>query len=1149
MDTGCFAEIRHSGSLTERHWTQKGDTTVRMTLPPANGHDLYVRVFEEGVDVEIAFADPNGAAKLSDSPVERYATQQSYFPAGASVPRSLVVRSKEPAAAIGTVALYVTRLPRADNSHPNRPLACAAAIRHWAAADMAYAKGRSVELGVEPIGMATARTAFEEAAGHYQMALTELPAAGAEHERGALLLSMAAIAYYELHDWSGAAASAQKAAEVFVRLEDVYQRARAQALLAAAWMEVATKSSAPGQGTITPRDSRARLDDARALLQQVATFHARRGEVYDETLQINNIGLAYYYEARFEEGIPYFRKSRVAFEKLGERSRAALALQNLALCEWGLGHLSAALAMFDRALEWMSPTEYPDLYLLTLNNSGLAHYAAGRFDDSLQLQTRALEFATRSQADRARARSYYGMAVTYYAIGDRDLALRLLHSALDICAAELDARVRVATLRALAVIEDETGLRQEAVAHNSEALTIAAAPSARARILLQLAREYSQQGRGPEAFSILSGLIDSPPNQDGEIQGIALLRRGAALRAAGQLSAAEADLTRSLRLLIRFDALTERFEAGVELARVRVDQQRYADALVEVERALRLSPEMRAQTANPEYRASLSQVLRPALELELDLLWQRYQESSRAGDSQSAHQTAVQALQLVDDSRAQGFDQWRSERLDPRNDERTRMLLADSAALYQKMAESRFQLSAREDRAGADDPRARILREDIAQMRARVGVVNAELAARTSRAGGGTLLQKAVRFEGLPAGQTAIEYWLGPNHAFAWTVNNSAVMWVSLGPAGPIEQAARTLHESMRSFAGASLSARLAACDQMYQLLIAPIEASLSRTTDLVIVPDGPLHYVPFAALRPKAVSNTAYLVQRYSISIAPALRLMSAGAGPSASKKAASFSKQQRGLRRVLIVADPVYSADDSRVPQAFAAAAATQPATEYPLALRGVSERVGSAKLQRLSASGREAKQIQALYQPGEVEVLEGLQATRDNFLSRDLSGYEFIHVASHGLIDSEIPQLSALILGTYGPQGPIRDSYVRAGDLLARTFNARVVVLSACDSALGREFPSEGIVGLRYAALARGAHAVVASLWPVGDGMAADLMTYMYESMTSTARDGGRDAVTSGLAVAASLAAAMRQVLQQSPALDPALWAPFTAYVAGD
>ena len=157
----------------------------------------------------------------------------------------------------------------------------------------------------------------------------------------------------------------------------------------------------------------------------------------------------------------------------------------------------------------------------------------------------------------------------------------------------------------------------------------------------------------------------------------------------------------------------------------------------------------------------------------------------------------------------------------------------------------------------------------------------------------------------------------------------------------------------------------------------------------------------------------------------------------------------------------------------------------------------------------------------------------------LARELEGYRFIHIASHGITDSEIPQISALILGGWDRNGRVTDQYVRAGDLMARTFDAEVVVLSACDTALGREFAGEGLIGLRYAALARGARSVVGSLWPVSDAMGADLMTDMYRYITAA----------EGQRVQVALASAIRSALVRAPSLDPALWGPFAVYVAGD
>lgn len=109
--------------------------------------------------------------------------------------------------------------------------------------------------------------------------------------------------------------------------------------------------------------------------------------------------------------------------------------------------------------------------------------------------------------------------------------------------------------------------------------------------------------------------------------------------------------------------------------------------------------------------------------------------------------------------------------------------------------------------------------------------------------------------------------------------------------------------------------------------------------------------------------------------------------------------------------------------------------------------------------------------------------------------------------------------------------------------------MIVFSACDTALGKEYGSEGIVGLRYAALARGAHAVVASLWPVSDGIAATLMTDLYREIVASDQATGRTQSRGSLQVARALTRAMREELVRAPELDPALWAPFITYVADD
>jgi CHAT domain-containing protein len=1137
---GCMDEGASGRLLPGSQWTQRGSTVERRELPAApGGSPLLVQVEERGVDVEVEILDRAGAVVArSDSPVERGAVQYAYVPATSGA-ITLVVRANEPAGLEGTVR--VAFLAADTPAAPAQSTDCAGALRQWADADMSYARGRSLTLGRITADAGSARAAFEAAGRAYTTARAALQGPANAAERGLLELNLAALAYYGLKDWSGAAFWGARAATTFAASNNTYRRARAQAIEAAAWIELATRAADVDQTAKTPKAASAQFAQARAVLTALARLHTTRHEWYDRALQINNIGLAYTYESRFDYAVPYFVQAQRAFEDLGDTTRSALALQNIGYCDWGMGRLSAALNRFDRAMALMAPMERPNLYLIALNNNGLAHYEAGRFDESLRLENLALDLAVRLQSDQARARSDFGIGVTYYAIGDRELAADFLRRGLDIATPELDARLRVDMLRALAQIELETGRIAEAITHDSEALRLASATWARARILLHLAQEYAVQGDVTGSRRILDELISRPPNHDELVRAMARVQRGKVLHAAGSVQLAQKDLLLAIETLDRFDSLGDRFEARVELARVYADQGLDEQALAVLRRALRYSREIRAQTANPEYRTSIIQSLRPALSLEVDLLHARFTELTKDGRLGAAQVVARESLAAVDDDRAAGFEAWRNENLERRSDKKLARLLSSSSALYRDMAERRFELMVREDHAGTDDARARALREDIARLRVRLGLISSEVARRSESVGDlGSDTRRGTESAGraLAPGRAVIEYWLGTTRAYAWVLKDKGIDWIELPASADIDRAARTLHEVMRS--PASVPARLEACTGLYELVFAPLGSALKDVRELTVVPDGALHYVPFSAMRNSAGGDRPYVVQAFTLSVAPALRFLPREpSAPGSDRDAAAGS-------RMLIVADPIYAADDPRLGNAGKPLVQVALLKDSREILHGAA---GALGLARLESSAREASQIRALFGPENVDLLQGADATREAVLAKDLPAYRFIHIATHGVIDSEIPQLSALILGTHDSRGLVADPYLRAADFLTGTFHAQTIVFSACDTALGKEYGSEGLVGLRYAALARGAHAVVASLWPVSDGIAARLMTDMYRGIISSDQSRNRLSQSGGLQVARALAGAMREELERAPELDPALWAPFTVYVAGD
>jgi CHAT domain-containing protein len=145
--------------------------------------------------------------------------------------------------------------------------------------------------------------------------------------------------------------------------------------------------------------------------------------------------------------------------------------------------------------------------------------------------------------------------------------------------------------------------------------------------------------------------------------------------------------------------------------------------------------------------------------------------------------------------------------------------------------------------------------------------------------------------------------------------------------------------------------------------------------------------------------------------------------------------------------------------------------------------------------------------------------------------LSQYRFLHFATHGLLNSQQPELSGLVLSLVDEQGQPQDGFLRAHEVYNLKLTADLVVLSACQTALGKEVKGEGLVGLTRGFMYAGAPRVVASLWRVPDRATAELMKRFYRGMLGE-----------GLPPAAALRKAQIEVWQQGRWAAPYYWGAF-------
>lgn len=1098
-------------AIVEVHGRDRVSRALRL---PA---DVNAIVFakEKDADVTLEVSSAGRVVGRADAPIRRTGIQRTSFLTRGSAEYFVSVVGKGRADASGSATLRVVIPERSD--------ACARAQQMLAAADAQYAVGQSVTQGVG--SGANVQKAYSSAAGTYEATADQLDrtrqgtlAAQASH-------AAAAILYQDIHDYAGSYSWAQRAGRAYRAIDDEYGNARAEALEAAALMEIAVSQESPPAGLDIPPASGEMLQRARDLFGALAELHSRRGESYDRALALNNIGLSHYYAGANDAAIRAYRRALELYEQLHERSRQVLVLQNVALAEYELGRFSDATARYDKLLQLITPAEEPGLYASILNNSALANWGIGNVDKALRQYGEALDLQQTLQSPRDEARSFHGIGAVYDAIGDRDLALDFYKQALERRTASLDARGQTTLLRAIASILRDQGHAADALKMHQQALALAAAPATRTRISIQIAKDLEALGENADARRQLDDIVQRNAGGDRLALGQALLERGTCRIANGELDAAEADLRRAAHLFHELEQLADEFNAWVALARLKRQRGATEAAFAAVNRALTLAEEVRLRSANPELRAALLQPLRPAFDLKISMLAAQYFAQRSEKTDANVERIAFEALMTAEQARARALADFQS--LDVASPGVAPELVKRRQAVYRELAGRRFQLEAILDGTVAGDSLLDSLHTEIAELRSQLDEINARIAsasAGTAPRGrqGASLVHADLRT--IPANVAIIEYWLGSDDALAWVLTRARLEMVLLGKSANLIDAASRFHGALRNFGTVPQEQRLNLGEKLYELAMAPLADHAQQKRTLIFIPDSALHYIPFAALRFKTDGRAQFLVEKHDIAIAPAVVMLFRGRTP----------PSKTPTRQMLLVDDPVYELGDGRLATLAGRKSAEEnkPGTIRQLVMRGP---MNMQPLSRLPGTADEAATIASLLPRSSIDRLEGFAATRDNFLRAGLDQYRYIHVASHAVTDSEVPQLSALILSTLDRQGRQIDGRVLAADLMATQLNADAVILSACDTALGKNVSGEGLVGLRYAVLARGAKSVIASLWQVPDQAGAQLIAAFYTLLLS---DKGT--------VTAALSEAMRATLK-GRLRDPALWGAMSATVS--
>ena len=785
------------------------------------------------------------------------------------------------------------------------------------------------------------------------------------------------------------------------------------------------------------------------------------------------------------QGIALYREALSLFREWGDRANEARTLRNIGELQRLLGQVDDAIASLTEALAVSRAANDRFAQGITLSSLGTLYDGLGEWQRALADKQEALAIwrAEKNQVEEALLMA--SLAVTYNRMGQSADAIRHMTEALSRMTDRPELELRI-PLNNAGVIYATAGDFDTAISYYERALAITQ------RAKLQQAGTinnigYALQAKGEvEAargyYEKALPLFRAARDQVGES---ACLRNLARVRAHfGDRESAIALFEESLAISRRLRDRRNETLTLYQLALVERDAGKLAAASDHIEGAIGIAEGLRSALLNQSLRSAFLASVHRLYELGIDVRMRRHAAEPEAGH-------AAQAFALSERSKARALiDLLAESDLDIRGGVDAVLLDRERSLQRQQTAKADqifTMLTARAApaRIEAAEKELAAIGEALADAQSRIRAASPRYAALTQSTG---LAMAAVQRDVLDANTTLIAFALGEERSYAWFITQGGVQVVTLPPSREIETTARALYDAV-NVPGANADASARAVEKML------LDPQRVKTPRVAIAADGVLHFVPFAMLLPQQE-----VVMVPSASAVHALR--------------AERQTRARTGNGIAIFADPVFAADDPRI-------ASTS---------RGAIE---DARFGRLIGSRREARAIASFAPRGAVREMLGFEATRDAALSDQMQRYRIIHFATHGVWDSDRPELSGLAMSLVDQRGNPRNGFLRLGDVLRMKLSADLVTLSACQTALGKEIKGEGLVGITRGFMYAGTPRVVATLWKVDDAATAMLMEEFYKRLL------GRKPMPAATALRDAQAAVRAQPRWRSPHY----WAGFT------
>ena len=848
---------------------------------------------------------------------------------------------------------------------------------------------------------------------------------------------------------------------------------------------------------------------ARALQDQPADTQVSADKLREEAQTINNFGEVHYSLGELKEALDSFASALDHWTQSGDRRGQALAHLNLGYTHSDSGNLQKASDHFQQALALWRTVEDRRGEALAQTALGAINSFVGERQLALNAYEEALRIFRAYGDQQSEGVALNSIGQVYEDLNELPTALDYYKLALELRRANGNRAGEAVTEYYVARVYRLMGQIEQALSYYNQSL--------------RLSRRLGKKRVAAYAFNDIGIIYDSLGRRQFALDQYKEVlkfyreagdRRGQAntLKTIGDIhySTGEKDRARSCyeEALSYSRAAWDRSgeaDALYRIARAERDSDELDQSLTHITDSIRIIEEMRSQVASHELRTSYFASIHKHYEFLLALLMQLHELRPTGG-------YAAAAMQASENARARSLVETLLEAkadvrlgVDPTVLERERSLQRElnAKALYLMRLRNTAQTEADAEQ----------IEKEVRQLTNEYEQVQSLIRSQSPRYA--SLMQppppslEEIQNELRGDDTILLEYALGEEKSYVWAVTSDSFSAYELPAREQIERLTREVHSLLTARPGDAIAIpetqpQPAELDQQYwqkaaelsRTLFGPVAQQLGSKR-LLIVADGTLQYLPFEALpapetaeepadKPTATSDPVPLAIRHEIVYLPSASTLIA--------LRRETSRSMMAPKSVFVLADPVFDKGDPRVKTL----AARHEVAAGSVARLATLKDAGGISFPRLPSTRQEAEAIVSFIPEDSRAVATDFAANRALALSAELERYRIVHIATHSVVNSQHPELSGIVLSLVNERGQEEDGFLQLHDIYSLKLDADLVVLSACNTALGKEVRGEGLVGLTRGFMYAGASSVVASLWKVDDSATAELMTHFYKAM---------------------------------------------------